>query len=64
MLNANVIGYCLDDKSLHVCGYQAGKVLIQTKAGSVPKKLTIYSSNKGNYFVLNDKRHYLPKVFV
>lgn len=64
MLNIDLRGYCLENKDVHVCGYEGNKVLIQSgdyKEGKrTMTKHTIYNNNKGHYFTLKGKRVYLP----
>lgn len=57
-------GYCLDDKSVFVCGYEGMTILIQCTAKGIkkPKKYGLYSNKKGTYFNLKGKRVYVEVV--
>ncbi len=54
-MNINVLGYCLKDKSIHVCGYENNKILFQVNGGKMRKSL-VRNDIKGFYFNSNNKK--------
>lgn len=60
----NYVGYCLDNKGLHVCGYEGNKVIIQDNSNGIsnPKKYKLSTNSRGTYFTFQGKRVFVEKV--
>lgn len=53
------VGHVLENKMLHVCGFDGNFILIQKCAGAKMQKLRMTENAKGFFFNLNGKRNYV-----
>lgn len=61
----NYLGHVLENKDLHVCGYEGMIILVQNVEGRVirkPRRYGLNKNSKGIYFNFRGKRIYVAVV--
>lgn len=55
----NVVGYIVRESSFHVCGYDRGRVLVQTAPAGKMKPYKLYEDCGGVFFRYQANKYYL-----
>lgn len=63
MTYRQMMGYVLEDKNIHVCGYEREKIIIQNRKHGIiePRKYQLHTNTKGTYFNFQGKRIFVVK---